>query len=231
MVDLRQNFKHLHWRPMQHAFGVHVASDWADKSADDPVFGLYKKCGLWTMDEVQILHQCALAFPGNWLDIGCHTGWTTRNIAESGQNLIAAIDPMLAVDEFRARAIENCSDNIDIGWYPLTSDAYFEKHGGWEINGACVDGDHMAPHPERDAVNCAANLRNPGVILFHDAIGKPVQDAVMALHRKGFQIKVYPTPHVVAVCWFGEWTPPAYAPDAFVHACLWAHLGEMAQFL
>ena len=35
LSQVRSQFKHLHWRPMPHSFGVAVASDWADKDVVD----------------------------------------------------------------------------------------------------------------------------------------------------------------------------------------------------
>jgi hypothetical protein len=67
--DLTPHFKHLVSRPMPHSFGHDVPSDWGDKADDDPVFGLYKKCGMWTHDEAAILFNVAAAawtFQGMW---------------------------------------------------------------------------------------------------------------------------------------------------------------------
>lgn len=134
--DLRPYFKHLHWRQMGHSMGHLVASDWADKADDDPVFGLYKKCGLWTRDEAAILYNVArLVQPGRCIDIGCNVGWTTRHIREAHtipngkhvglrcsvgefgcsaltreleHNYIDFVDPICRLEEFRNRFVENC---------------------------------------------------------------------------------------------------------------------------
>ncbi len=238
MIDLRPHFRHLHWRPMPHSFGVDVASDWADKADDDPVFGLYKRCGLWTMDEAQILHECAGAFPGRWLDIGSHTFWTTAHIVAAGQIEVTAIDPMLRVREFLDRCWTNIDDipgarrieaftECEYG----TSEEYFAHFiDDAEFSGFCVDGDHSEGKPLEDAINAVKHLAERGVILFHDATGRPVQEAVEYCVGQGFQCKAYVTVHGVVVCWRGEFTPPAYKVDGRCVPVL-DRLGELRRFV
>lgn len=238
LIDLRPHFKHLHWRPMLHSFGVDVASDWADKADDDPVFGLYKRCGLWTMDEVQILHECARRMPpGYWLDIGCHTGWTTLHIALAHGQLgkrgparmdnldcsyVVYIDPMLAVDEFHQRFRDNMPAHPDgtRHWTPgspspLTSSEYFASYSSSlpSFSGVCIDGDHSPGKPLEDAINSVKHLAERGVILFHDCTGRPVHEAVEYCISQGFSCKAYPTVHGVAACWRGDFMPPDFTMD------------------
>lgn len=236
--DLQPYFKHVHCRPMPHSMGHSVLSDFADRSADDPVFGLYKNCGFWTHDEAAILYNVAHAFQGEWVDIGSHTGWTTLHLVAAG-NVAVAVDPMHRVADFRARFEENvdsfCTENRKQvpGWTFDTSANWFHacRSRHWRYDGFVIDGDHNAPCPVDDARNAAVCLRkNHGVILFHDAIGKPVQDGVMHLVSKGFNCKVYSTPHVVALCWRGDFVPPEHQPDPRVKAGVRPYLGEIARF-
>ena len=234
MIDLRHNFAHLHWRPMPHSFGVPVASDWADKSANDAVFGLYKRCGLWTMDEAQILHQCALQVGGSWVDIGSHTGWTTSHILSADREIVAAaVDPMLAVEEFLERLLVNCQEfSMRLTPYEHTADEFFHKfaHEWPKFSGVCVDGDHSWGKPLDDAKNAIARLAERGVILFHDCTGGPVQEAVEYCVSQDMRCKSYPTVHGVAVCWRGDFVPPNHAMDMRCAPVI-NHLGPLRAYL
>jgi hypothetical protein len=235
--DLRPYFKHLTWRKMSHSMGHLVASDWADKADDDPVFGLYKKCGLWTRDEVAILFRCATLSRGVWIDIGSHSGWTTAQILEAGNSVIG-IDPMYNFGEFYSRSKENLAH-----WMPSpgnpeqwgmfiaeTSAQWFFDNQGRELGavaGVVIDGDHERNKPLEDAQNAAQHLAATGAILFHDFIGQPTREAVTWLMDHGFKARVYWTPHLVACCWRGDFTPPDHIPDSRID---WApHFLEMAQ--
>ena len=199
---------------MPHSGGAPVASDWTDKAPNDPVFGLYKRCGFWTFDEAQILHRCALQVPGDWLDIGSHTGWTTAHIAAVEGCHVVAIDPMYRVPEFLARAEENltaCGVRDQVTLSLATSNEYFAIHSphGARFAGICIDGDHEPPCPVTDARNAHTWLQQRGVVLFHDAKGQPVVDGFRWLAAQGYRMKYYPTVHGVAVCWRSdEFTPP-----------------------
>jgi len=221
MPDLRPQFKHLHWRPMGHSFGVDVASDWADKSIDDPVFGPYKNCGLWTMEEAAILHNVALAVDGEEaIDIGAHTGWTMAHIEAAGY-YVHAVDPCGFA--FEERFDENNPDTTS-SLYAEPSDLYFAKHfprRNFNPSLICIDGDHSEGKPLEDAQNAADHLADAGVIMLHDGTGRPVREAVEWLMAHGFKARAYFTPHLVFCCWRGEFTPPDHVPDPIVKA---AHL-------
>lgn len=235
MIDLRPHFKHLHWRPMPHSMGVPVASDWADKADDDPVFGLYKRCGLWTMDEVQILTACAAWLQGPWLDIGSHTGWTTAHIALNATR-VDALDPMFRVEGFKSRALENIGNvpGCPVSLSFLRSDEFFAdlaaNDPGRKYAGICIDGDHSEGKPLEDAINAERHLAGEGVILFHDCVGKPTHDGVEYLVDRGFSCKVYPSVHGVAVCWRGQFVPPPYTRIPNVVAGVWHNLGSIVRF-
>lgn len=226
--DLTPHFKHLHSRPMGHSFGHDVPSDWADKADDDPMFGLYKQCGMWTHDEAAILYHVAKEVGGDWCDIGCHTGWTTIHIAAgvvaSGRILkwggIWAVDPMLAVDEFDERRYQSIVYGIDNIGVAKTSLEFFSELGRHvRFDGFVVDGDHQPGKPLEDARNAVKHLRHDGVILFHDFMGQPVRDAVRYLIAEhGMLCRVYLTPHCVAVCWFPPDDESERAGEGFVPA-------------
>lgn len=219
MIDLRPQFKHLHWRPMPHAFGHEVASDWADKSEDDPVFGLYKNCGLWTMEEAQILYECAERLPmGSALDIGSHTGWTSMHMRVAGHRVVA-VDPMYTNAEFHERAMQNTENGI----IPVakTSLEYFAGIGPAVIfDIICIDGDHGEGKPMEDADAAEIHLADTGVIIFHDFVGRPVREAVQWLMGEGFHCRIYFTAHGVACCGRGDFKPPDHKPDPYLYRCL-----------
>lgn len=231
---MHTHFKHLHWRRMGHSMGHLVASDWADKADDDPVFGLYKKCGLWTRDETAILYNAARLCGGEWCDIGAHTGWTSAHIA-AGHCGVDAVDPMLRLQGFADRFeanMEHCWTFLD-EYHGHTSNDFFSGSipipviDSWHAAGFCIDGDHEPGAPLQDAQNAYRHLCSNGVILLHDFIGRPVREAVTWLMDHGFKARVYWTPHLVACCWRGDFTPPDHVPDSRID---WrAHLTEMSR--
>lgn len=220
--DLRPHFKHLHWRKMPHSMGHLVASDWSDKSVDDPMFGLYKNCGLWTRDEGAILYNWARMVDGDWLDIGAHTGWTTAHVAAASCD-VDAVDPMLSTVGFQDRFESNMKHcwNFMNEYHGRTSNSFFEIAAAWalkgvviDFNGVVIDGDHEPGKPLEDAQNAAKHLAETGVIIFHDGIGRPTREAVTWLMDQGFKGRLYWTPYLVFVCWRGDFTPVDHIPDA-----------------
>ncbi len=222
--DLTPHFKHLHSRVMPHSMGHDVPSDWADKADDDPVFGIYKKCGMWTHDEAAILYSiCYLARGSPWADIGCHTGWTTAHIGlgvfNGSHNMpyVEAVDPILALPEFRDRLAGNMN-----GWprtlQATTSQEFFDRDLPLGICSAVIDGDHQPGKPLEDAEGFLRQMqvnrygwRN--VVVFHDGIGAPVREAVTWLLTQGFKARIYWTPHIVFCCWRGDFKPPDHVGD------------------
>ncbi len=227
--DLTPHFKHITSRVMGHSFGHDVLSDWADKADDDPVFGIYKQCGFWTHDEAAILYNIAKNqhCMHYWVDIGAHTGWTTAHIFAADQ-MVESVDPLLSNWHCHDRWYENLDgmtarEGADIYCSPMRSQDFFdnqEEDGelGFELIGAvCIDGDHEPGEPLRDAQNSVKWLRQKdGIIVFHDFIGQPVREAVTWLMDQGFHARVYLTPHMVACCWRGDFTPPDHVPDPFI---------------
>ncbi len=218
--DLRPHFKHLHWRVMGHSFGRLVASDWADKP-DTEEWRIWKECGLWCREEAAILYHCANQIGGVWVDIGSNVGWTSMHIGAGGARVIG-VDPILRLTEFYVRTNSNTSTMRQIAQCHFTwktSDEWFiSKEYKKYFDGFCIDGDHLAPHPLRDAQNAAGRLADTGVILMHDCLGDPVQEAVRWLQDNGFRTRIYITPHVVACCWRGDFVPPVHIPEPAIVA-------------
>jgi hypothetical protein len=225
--DLLPHFPHVVSRPLPHSFGHDVPSDWSDKPDADPIYGIYKKCGMWTQDEAAILYSIALQKPGNWLDIGAHTGWTAAHIAASGGSTVVGVEPMLELLDWYKRFRDNTATwRFSIGCEALRADQYFAANPPWTPplwRGVVIDGDHDRPSPLGDALASHNRLRSDGVILFHDAIGAPVWSGIYKLLEFGYRCHIYLTPHITACCWrpglpeglqpFPQWTPPMHVPD------------------
>lgn len=207
---------------MPHSMGHDVPSDWGDKSDDDPVFGLYKRCGMWTHDEAAILYNVGRAPRSRYwqaMDIGCHSGWTTAHIAEAGY-AVDAVDPMLTRHDFLERFWEN---TLSLSPEPRarsrTSRQYFRECVSYAYDLVCIDGDHEPGEPLNDAQNAVNHLAETGIILLHDGTGGPVREAVQWLMQQGFKCRAYFTPHLVFCCWRGDFRPPDHVPDAIVRNC------------
>jgi predicted O-methyltransferase YrrM len=151
---------------------------------------------------VKILFRVAESIGGNWLDIGGHTGWTAAHLAAAGCR-VTAVDPMYFNPEFRARTVENLHDTplpdlVDL-WAGTSSEFFDTEWGSW--NGIVIDGEHRPPAPWEDSINSERRVLPGGVILFHDTNHVAVQDAVGYLSRLGWNVKAYPGPHGVALCY------------------------------
>ena len=201
------SFDHVAWRPLPYSMGVPIGSDWQDKPADDPVFGLYTTCGFWTENEVELLSEIAEQFRGSWLEIGAHTGWCTEDIAFLSE--VVAIEPMFSIFEWYQRFFDNIHPDLRRNVMPWAgrSDQYFAIHGG-KFDGCLIDGDHEAPHPLNDAIACYERLNERGVIILHDFRGGSIWDAAKYLVDQGMNWRVYPSVNMVFVAWRGEFSPP-----------------------
>lgn len=225
--DLRPHFKHLHWRVMPHSQGHLVASDWADQDETGP-YAFYKNCGLWTRDEASILMDAALKTGGEWVDIGAHTGWTSKHINWGTNRAVLCVDPMLKEPEFRARWAANTNFPGDWG-FGETAISFFTSevmyNSSITFRGFCIDGDHELGEPLKDAKHALDYLAPSGTIVFHDGIGRPVREAVTFLLNNGFKARCYFSPHLVFVCWRGDFQPMDHTPDPRIN---WEpHLREM----
>lgn len=212
--DLAPQFKHAVSRPLPYSLGHDVLSDWSDRPADDPIFGLYKGCGFLTHDEAAILYQTAKRTGGQWVDIGCHTGWTASHEVAAGCK-VTAVDNMFCVAEFATRFAANThAFRLSILIASASSDDYFAKISDqFTYDGFMIDGNHDAPCPLFDAQNSLAHLKETGVIVFHDFWGRPIRQAVEFLIGAGLKCRIYDTPAGMAVCWRGDFTPVDHIPD------------------
>jgi hypothetical protein len=155
------------------------------------------------------------------VDIGAHTGWTTMHIMAAGCSCIP-VDPIYPAGNkaFGHRLLGNTHGfHNREGIFDETSNALFKQADAMGCLGAdlfCIDGDHEPGKPLEDAINAAKHLAETGVIIFHDFTGMPVREAVQYLMAQGFHCRVYFTPHMIALCWRGDFTPPDHVPDPIV---------------
>ncbi len=187
----------------------------------DPDFD--PNCGFLTHDEAAILYAIARAVPGPWIDIGSRTGWTTAHIAAAG-NPVCAVDPELTQDRFYDRWESNLRAagvlRLASAWATTSAEFFLVAWNG-RASGVMIDGNHDAPFPLEDARAALDVLADPGVIVFHDVLGRPIQDAVEFLIRAGLSCRVYSTPRMMAACWRGDLAMPAHVPDPAID---WAEI-------
>ncbi len=166
-------------------------------------------CGYVSIDEARILYALACDFPGNWCEVGSHTGFSGAHIASAPDVHLYAIEPMFAVDDFAVRTAQN--------WLRAGVDEHVTFVPGYSYQwlpdcdvtfaGAFVDGDHSPGKPLEDAQLLLPLLHERAVVVFHDNIGQPVTEAIWWLLARGFQLREYDTMTRLAVCWRGDWTP------------------------
>jgi rhodanese-related sulfurtransferase len=210
---------------MGHSFGHAVLSDWADKADDDPEFAVFKQCGFWTHDEAAILYHCARQLKGKWVEIGGHTGWTAAHILAGEAESVVSIDPLYPPSwksqHFFQRFRENLTNcgtfDQSIAWGGTSQQFLQCWPPGQQFDGAVIDGSHIEPDPQNDAKGLLPLMKDRCVVLLHDALGRPVQEASQILVDQGFNQKFYYTPHGVIVCWRGDFTPPEHVPDPEVN--------------
>lgn len=181
-------------------------------------------CGYLSPDEAAILYTVAIDFPGLWVEVGSHTGWSGAHIAapvvphEFAPLRLVAIEPRFLERHFMRRTLANWDR---AGVLPLIapylgrSDEYFARIAQLPddrpcFNGAFIDGDHNPGSPLRDAQMTLPHMQDRCVIGFHDFVGQPVQEAVMWLADHGFEFRAYDTPQMLAFCWRGSWVPPRH---------------------
>lgn len=181
--------------------------------------------GFWTDDEAAILYTVAKQVGGTWVDIGARFGWTAAHMLEAGCHVILVEPEYRAQQKFLNRAADNLAKfrGMEFSaweWWPAMCESreWFRLGAlpGEEpklYDGFVIDGNHNDPEPLNDAKGALEHLKPEGVILFHDFIGDPVQNAVTFLMDQGFKAKVYWTPNLVAVCWRGRFVPPHHVGD------------------
>lgn len=178
-------------------------------------------CGYISANESAILHRAAEAFPGVWVEIGAHTGWSGAYIAHGAGELVA-LEPMFYNLGFYRRARENWQragvwDKV----LPIAegSTSFFGKGGAADqtFTGAFIDGDHEPGMPLKDAQLVLPRMTDRCCIVLHDFVGPPVREAVTWLVREhGFRFRVYGTMGMLAVCWRGPFTPVDHVPDVAI---------------
>lgn len=166
-------------------------------------------CGYVSLEEAELLHDWAALYPGVWLEIGAHTGWSGAHIAASGVELIA-VEPQFATTAFRRRTLENWerAGVLDRITPIAATSAEFLTVCTGSFAGVFVDGDHDTGAPLRDAQMAMPHLADKAVILFHDAVGQPVEEAIDWVEAQGFLVDRYPTMAKLTACWRGG-DPPA----------------------
>jgi len=171
-------------------------------------------CGYVSVQEARLLWRAARDFPGDWVEIGSHTGWSGAHIAhglygEPSASLVA-IEPQFVYLDFFRRARANWRRaGLDGMVFPVAalSKDYFA--GCVEtFSGAHIDGNHDAGEPLHDARMLMPHLADRSVVLFHDGVGAPVHEAAHFMQAQGFQVKVFQTMAQMIVCWRGEWEAP-----------------------
>ena len=219
--DLRLYFKHIHERVEPNSQGHTVISDFADKADNDPIFGEWKRCWFWSLDEAAILYHCAKQIGGRFVDIGAHTGWTAAVLASAGCSVVA-VDPLLRYSAALMRFEQNtehCMNSIDQVHHKIAAEYFAWLGERVNFDGFVIDGNHSTPCPLDDAQNSAAHLNHRGIVLLHDYRGEPIKESYRWLLANGFQGRTYTTPNGVAVCWRGEFTPPEHVPDPKLAPC------------
>jgi hypothetical protein len=206
------SFEHVAWRPLPYSMGVPIGSDWQDKAADDPIFGLYTTCGFWSNAETTLLTQISAMIQGRWIEIGAHTGWCTSILGDYA-DFVVSIEPMFSLPEWYRRFAKNVQaldDGVVMPWAGLSNQyfAIWDGAGGRTFDGVLIDGDHAGGNPLMDARNAYDRLNPRAVVLLHDFRGPEVWDAAKYLVDQGMQFKVYPSVNMVCVCWRGEFNPP-----------------------
>lgn len=164
-------------------------------------------CGYTDPVESAALFRLACAFPGEWIELGSHTGWSGAHIASAGVRL-HAVDPMYRTLRFYQRARENWAR---AGVLPLI--VPYAAHS-WELNldettfaGCFIDGDHEPGMPLQDAQIVLPYMAERCVIVLHDHVGPPTMEAVAWLADQGFRFHVLMTTQQLAICWRGDWEP------------------------
>lgn len=182
------------------------------------------QCGYMTHDEAAILYNLALACPGEWLEIGSHTGWSTAHIAYAGCH-VTGLDPEYKTPVynktkdpvfFRSRTTSNLSRcHAKTSLVGEKSQDFFLKRSFTDpcYDGACIDGEHEPPFPVGDAMLVFPHLKETCAVFFHDTLGWPVQNGIRIFTDEGFKFRLYRTSQLVGVCWRGDVTPPDHIGD------------------
>jgi predicted O-methyltransferase YrrM len=186
--------------------------------------------GFVNRDEAVLLYNIARGFAGRRaLEIGCWRGWSTCHLGLGGVSL-DVIDPALADGAARAEieAMLACAGlSSSVRLHPDASPAGVEAlaaagAGPWSL--FFIDGDHVAPAPERDVEACLPHAAPDAAFVFHDLTSPDVAEALRGLEARGFVVMVYQTMQMMGVAWRGRAVPVHHVPDPDVPWQLPHHL-------
>jgi predicted O-methyltransferase YrrM len=176
-----------------------------------------------THDEAAILYHLAvqtgmLALAScrraHWLEIGCNAGWSTAHIASAPDVDVTALDQDRVAIDRAIWNVEACGLSSRVQFLcGASDDLHLLDLKGPIYDGVFIDGGHEPGQPERDARLVVPLLHDDAVVVLHDAIGKPVQDAIKYLIACGFKYQPYCTPQLLAVLYRGRFNPPHHEPD------------------
>jgi hypothetical protein len=166
-----------------------------------------------------LLYNIARTFAGRKaLEIGCWRGWSTCHLGLGGVSL-DVLDPALSEGEARSQieAMLDCSGlsatvRLHPGASPQGVDSLAAAGAGpWSL--FFIDGDHMAPAPERDVEACLPHAAPDAAFVFHDLTSPDVADALRGLEARGFVVMLYQTMQIMGVAWRGRAVPVHHVPD------------------
>ena len=175
--------------------------------------------GFLNRDEAHILYNTALKFEGKKaLEIGCWLGWSACHLALAGVEL-DVIDPLLDRQDFYqsvSSSLETAgvlsSVNLIAGYSPQkVEELAKELQRKWSL--IFIDGNHDAPAPLYDAMECEKFAEDDALILFHDLSSPDVAHGLHYLRQRGWNVMVYQTMQIMAVAWRGNVEPVMHEPD------------------
>jgi predicted O-methyltransferase YrrM len=186
--------------------------------------------GFVNRDEAALLYNIARTFAGRRaLEIGCWRGWSTCHLGLGGVGL-DVVDPALAEPGARSE-IEAMLDCAGLaGRVRLHAAASPEGIEALAAAGAApwslffIDGDHVAPAPERDVEACLPHAAPDAAFVFHDLTSPDVAEALWRLEARGFVVTLYQTMQIMGVAWRGRAVPVHHIPDPKVPWQLPHHL-------
>jgi glycosyltransferase involved in cell wall biosynthesis len=188
--------------------------------------------GFLSRDEAHVLYNTGLRFRGRRaLEIGCWFGWSAFHLAASGVAL-DVIDPVLA-DRTHHESVAASLGGLPgaevrlwAGPSPDLVRALAEREGRrWSL--FFIDGNHEAPGPELDAVECVNWAEPDCLMLFHDLNAPAVADGLRALKRLGWRTRIYDTAQIMGCAWRGAVEPVRHVPDPRVAWTRPAHLADL----
>lgn len=166
---------------------------------------LYELCGYATLDEASILYNLTRRFPGRWLEIGAHTGWTSCYLA-GDHNDVTCLEPEFGTARYNvtgdpARFLARWWENTEsaIGFLAACQLTPWSLHSHDFLNGSpvprydgiLIDGEHA--HACRDAMLVLPWLKPGGVIVLHDGLHHTTQAALRWLESEGYPTRIFNT--------------------------------------